>query len=835
MANKRKWYFDGPLFADNEQVITKIDATYAEDGNLSASTSDGKITLSIPRGLTGPTGATGPTGVQGEKGDKGDQGIQGEVGPQGPQGDPGVAGPTGPTGDTGAQGEIGPTGPTGVQGPQGDIGPTGPTGAQGPQGDKGDKGDKGEVGPVGPQGIQGEQGEVGPTGAQGIQGIQGEIGPQGPTGERGPTGPQGDIGPTGATGEGFSIYRTYASTADMYADALNVAEGKFVLIASTPDDEDNGKLFVRVNSDEIFKFLADLSGAQGLKGDRGEQGPIGPTGLQGEIGPTGPTGPQGIQGEQGPQGIQGEQGIQGIQGEQGPAGADALSNYDIWLSTGYEGTPEDFLQFLVGPQGEKGDTGISIKSVQQTTVSTEEGGENIITITLEDGTTSTVRVMNGNTGIQGPEGKIGPAGPQGPKGDKGETGSAGAQGQQGIQGPTGPAGPTGAQGPTGAAGSNGVSIVSAAQTTSSTADNGLNVFTVTLSNGEVATMQIRNGSKGSQGNVGPQGPTGATGPTGPQGPTGAAGSLSATLANNQSLYGKNTSGTAISLARMGSNNYAYFGDGNNSRLIIGGSGTPRIQMSAAGRIDLLANDATTDTPTDGKIGISINNDGLSGALTTLRPCQSGKASLGNTSYPWANLHCNNIYSSQTIKLYPSGGTGSSLVCSGASGTHFYPSSNGGGNLGQSSNKWNTVYANTGTIQTSDINQKADIHTPDDVYYSLAENIEFVQYRFKDTSQTDGVGRIHIGAISQQVESAMDELGLTGKDFAGFCKDQKTYEDEDGNAHIIEGEYIYSLRYDELAMLKIWYLEEKSKKQEKHIETLEAEIATLKEAINHLNK
>jgi hypothetical protein len=56
-----------------------------------------------------------------------------------------------------------------------------------------------------------------------------------------------------------------------------------------------------------------------------------------------------------------------------------------------------------------------------------------------------------------------------------------------------------------------VSIVSAAQTTSSTADNGLNVFTVTLSNGEVATMQIRNGSKGGQGGVGP------TGPTGPQG------------------------------------------------------------------------------------------------------------------------------------------------------------------------------------------------------------------------------------------------------------------------------------------------------------------------------
>lgn len=86
---------------------------------------------------------------------------------------------------------------------------------------------------------------------------------------------------------------------------------------------------------------------------------------------------------------------------------------------------------------------------------------------------------------------VGAQGPQGPKGD------------QGVQGPKGD---TGSQGPKG---DNGVSITSVEQTTSSTSDSGNNVITVTLSNGEKSTFNVKNGSKGS---------TGAKGDTGAQGP-----------------------------------------------------------------------------------------------------------------------------------------------------------------------------------------------------------------------------------------------------------------------------------------------------------------------------
>lgn len=48
-----------------------------------------------------------------------------------------------------------------------------------------------------------------------------------------------------------------------------------------------------------------------------------------------------------------------------------------------------------------GKNGIGIQSVKQTTTTTEEGGVNVVTITLENGTTSTVTLRNGHKGENG--------------------------------------------------------------------------------------------------------------------------------------------------------------------------------------------------------------------------------------------------------------------------------------------------------------------------------------------------------------------------------------------------------------------------------------------------
>ena len=82
-------------------------------------------------------------------------------------------------------------------------------------------------------------------------------------------------GPQGQTGEGFAIYKTYASIEAMQADAANVQQGKFVLISSTEDDPDNGKLYVKGETE--FTYLSDLSGAQGIQGPQGEPGANGVT------------------------------------------------------------------------------------------------------------------------------------------------------------------------------------------------------------------------------------------------------------------------------------------------------------------------------------------------------------------------------------------------------------------------------------------------------------------------------------------------------------------------------------------------------------------------------
>lgn len=90
-------------------------------------------------------------------------------------------------------------------------------------------------------GIQGEQG------IQGIQGVQGN------------------------PGKDFSITNTYSSTAEMEADKDNVAIGDFVMISSDVTDPDNAKLYVRNTSTSGFGFVSDLSGSQGIKGDKGDQ------------------------------------------------------------------------------------------------------------------------------------------------------------------------------------------------------------------------------------------------------------------------------------------------------------------------------------------------------------------------------------------------------------------------------------------------------------------------------------------------------------------------------------------------------------------------------------
>ena len=117
---------------------------------------------------------------------------------------------------------------------------------------------------------------------------------------------------------------------------------------------------------------------------------------------------------------------------------------------------------------------------------------------------------------------------------------------------------------------------------------------------------------------------------------------------------------------------------------------------------------------------------------------------------------------------------------------FNPSGSGAWNLGSSSRKWAALYAVSGTIQTSDRNQKKDIEYGLDGYDALFNGLRPCVYRM-----LDGGKRKHPGLIAQDVEETMLSVGVSDMDFAGFIKSP------DGN-----GGYDYALRYSEFVPLLI---------------------------------
>jgi len=171
--------------------------------------------------------------------------------------------------------------------------------------------------------------------------------------------------------------------------------------------------------------------------------------------------------------------------------------------------------------------------------------------------------------------------------------------------------------------------------------------------------------------------------------------------------------------------------------------------------------------------------------------------------------------------------GFEFICGGIGvNSDWWPNSTITRNLGRSYSKWGTVYAETGTINTSDKNLKKNIENLGDSWVEFFMKIQPKSFMFKDGTS----GRTHIGFISQDIEDTLEECGLSSLDFAGFCKDIKKvsvtkhktvtstipnpetgepeeYEteeayidwedvlDDDGNP-----EYIYSLRYEEFIAL-----------------------------------
>ncbi len=174
-----------------------------------------------------------------------------------------------------------------------------------------------------------------------------------------------------------------------------------------------------------------------------------------------------------------------------------------------------------------------------------------------------------------------------------------------------------------------------------------------------------------------------------------------------------------------------------------------------------------------------------------------------------------------------------------SGAFICPNVSNQMSCGTKNKLWTTVFSKTGAINTSDRTKKHDIKDLTEVYEKLFLKLQPKSFIFNDGD------RVHIGAISQDVEDSMKELGLTAKEFAGFCKDIRyeytAYNEEDGtpvesskipckdeDGNII---YDYALRYQEFIFLTVHMVQ----KLWNRVEILEKENAEMRDEIKSIQQ
>ena len=274
--------------------------------------------------------------------------------------------------------------------------------------------------------------------------------------------------------------------------------------------------------------------------------------------------------------------------------------------------------------------------------------------------------------------------------------------------------------------------------------------------------------------------------------------------------------------------------------------TSRIIENSSGHLNVIASNGVK-TSADFEVGGNIIANGLVSFKTstyTSRFYNNGSATyllLTNSGGTDAN-------SLRPLTINNSTGYVTALK---GFGVNIVPDETDKRSLGSSTSlRFNNIYAKTSTIASSDENAKKDIEEIDDKYNQLYDKLIPVTYKFKDGE------RIHLGFISQRVEEAMNEVGLTDMDFAGFCKDKIQKEvitkeavfDADGNMledlekgmvdaldEYGNAQYTYGLRYEEFIALntdqiqklkkKVNVLEDSLEKALARIEALEAKLAT----------
>lgn len=135
--------------------------------------------------------------------------------------------------------------------------------------------------------------------------------------------------------------------------------------------------------------------------------------------------------------------------------------------------------------------------------------------------------------------------------------------------------------------------------------------------------------------------------------------------------------------------------------------------------------------------------------------------------------------------------------------HFLPGSDNTQTLGGASYRWNTVYAGTGAINTSDAREKTKVRslTPAEVRAIRAVMAGVGVYRWLEAVDRKGEeARLHVGVAAQAVAAAFEAEGLDASRYGLFCAD--VMEPEQGELEEGEPRVRLGVRYDELLAMAL---------------------------------
>lgn len=156
--------------------------------------------------------------------------------------------------------------------------------------------------------------------------------------------------------------------------------------------------------------------------------------------------------------------------------------------------------------------------------------------------------------------------------------------------------------------------------------------------------------------------------------------------------------------------------------------------------------------------------------------------------------------SQGVYLGPSG-TAAFIAESGA----FRPTTDGTANLGASGNRFSTVYASTGTINTSDEREKDDIRALTEAEARVARKIRplLKAYKWRSDIATKGDrAKTNFGVVAQDVMKAFEDEGLDALDYGVVVHDKwEAAEAIERDGQLLEPARAagdrYGVRYDQL--------------------------------------